>query len=321
MQQFLRESKRSPLGWPLSLTCLLQQPLYPRNEAYLKIAQVIKYVISMPMAKISHESITAATAITIDDLSDSVFCWGGMSPESLLGYLSNNYTNFLVEPDAHEFMHGYKTVGENDSKFDYCHPNIRLSCHNIHPEDKYWDGNSLEIFYGVQKTPFGTCLIGLSDLGICHLTFFDTEQQAKVQLSELFDNWPEAHFSESNAIVTAAIEKVFKPEAEPLSELTLVLKGTPFQCDVWQSLLQTSFGSLYSYQTIANCMGRKNSTRAVASAIAKNQIGFLIPCHRVIRNSGEINQYRWGVIRKHGLICYETFHGHNRPFLSDENAE
>ncbi|MBI2775041.1 methylated-DNA--[protein]-cysteine S-methyltransferase [Candidatus Dependentiae bacterium] len=158
---------------------------------------------------------------------------------------------------------------------------------------------NLEIHYGFHKTEFGLCLIGLIDQDICHLSFHDNENQG---LLELQKEWPQAQLIPEQDKIAKNIKAIFKNNGDKFS---VALKGTPFQIEVWQQLIKIPAGSTVSYQEIAQALGKPTATRAVASAIAKNNISYLIPCHRVIRKSGKINNYRWGIQCKKSLLAAE----------------
>ncbi|HEX2978162.1 MAG TPA: methylated-DNA--[protein]-cysteine S-methyltransferase [Candidatus Babeliales bacterium] len=158
-----------------------------------------------------------------------------------------------------------------------------------------------EINYGFYKTEFGICLVGLIDQYICHLSFHDNEEQG---LLELQKEWPQVKLISDQEKIPKIIKAIFKKSGETFS---LALQGTPFQIEVWKQLIKIPAGSIVSYQEVAHALGKATATRAVASAIAKNNISYLIPCHRVIRKSGKINNYRWGMERKKKLLEFDKY--------------
>ena len=142
---------------------------------------------------------------------------------------------------------------------------------------------------------------------ICHLSFVDLGQW-QTHLEELRHKWPQATIiagdGESGGRM---VERIFTSTGvDPLDPFLLLLKGTDFQFKVWQALLAVPRGVLISYQRLATNMGHPTACRAVASAVAANPVAYLIPCHRVIRNSGEIHHYRWGSSRKKAMLGWEA---------------
>ena len=167
-------------------------------------------------------------------------------------------------------------------------------------------GAGLEISYGFDYTPFGQCLVAVTERGICHLGFVEEGKRSEA-LKQLFKTWPGATFTESSESVSSKINSIFKIDKTKYSQpFNLHLKGTNFQINVWKALLNIPEGRVVSYQDIASHIGHPKAFRAVANAVAINPVAFLIPCHRVIVKSGKIHQYRWGSARKKALIGWEA---------------
>ncbi|MDP3695541.1 MAG: methylated-DNA--[protein]-cysteine S-methyltransferase [Desulfocapsaceae bacterium] len=168
-------------------------------------------------------------------------------------------------------------------------------------------GLGLTISHGLYPSPFGDCLLAMTGREICHLSFVDPGQWP-AHLEELRHNWPQATIIAGNGQDgRRMVERIFmSTEVNPLDSFLLLLPGTAFQFRVWQALLAVPRGALISYQGLAAYMGHPTACRAVASAVAANPVGYLIPCHRVIRKSGEIHHYRWGSSRKKAMLGWEA---------------
>ncbi|MDM8520419.1 methylated-DNA--[protein]-cysteine S-methyltransferase [Anaerolineales bacterium HSG6] len=150
-------------------------------------------------------------------------------------------------------------------------------------------------------------MLATTSRGICGLTFVtaDDYQQA---LSDLQTVWPQANLVENQTETAKIMPQVFPAQTTSTSRqpLTLLLKGTNFQLKVWQALLKIPLGQLCSYGDIAAQLSDSNAARAVGNAIGNNPIAYLIPCHRVIRQSGLLGQYRWGAVRKRVILGWEA---------------
>ena len=167
-------------------------------------------------------------------------------------------------------------------------------------------GAGLEISYGFDYTPFGQCLVAVTERGICHLGFVKGDKRSEA-LNQLFETWPGAVFTESHKPINLIANDIFRYDRNKKpSPFNLHLKGTNFQVNVWKALLSIPEGWVVSYQDIASHIGHPKAFRAVANAIAINPVAYLIPCHRVIAKSGKIHQYRWGSARKKALIGWEA---------------
>ena len=169
-------------------------------------------------------------------------------------------------------------------------------------------GEGLTIEYGVAETPFGFCLIGTSARGICHLSFLgDADDSSEVSGAIAMD-WPNAKLVRNERGASHLAGRIFqRADNHALRKpLRAFVKGTPFQLRVWRALLKIPRGSLTSYRRLANSIGKPSASRAVGAAVGSNSLACLIPCHRVIRETGAISGYRWGVGRKRALIAWET---------------
>ncbi len=174
------------------------------------------------------------------------------------------------------------------------------------PADYRDGGRGLTITYGIHPTRFGWCLIASTERGICNLQFLETpDEQAAV--AWLRDQWPAAVLkvdaTASQAIRDRLTHLMTGATDRPLS---LQVKGTNFQVQVWRALIQLPFGSLATYQSIATAIGQPQANRAVGTAIGRNPIAYVIPCHRVIRSTGQLGGYRWGLPRKAVILSQEA---------------
>lgn len=173
------------------------------------------------------------------------------------------------------------------------------------PGDYKNGGKALTLYYGSHYTLFGKVVIATTQRGICLLQFIDDDTPTIEQL--LSDKWPNARQVKDERKTQTLCNRIFSPALiQPSKPLTLLVKGTNFQLQVWRALLQIPSGSLTTYKTIATMVNRPKAARAVGTAIGSNPVGYLIPCHRVIRASGESGSYRWGENRKQVILGWEA---------------
>lgn len=156
------------------------------------------------------------------------------------------------------------------------------------------------ISYAFHDTPFGKCLIGLSGKYICHLSFVDRSLADNIQT--LKSEWPGADFVEDAKGTADAVADVFVNKKD---KVDVMMKGTPFQEQVWKGLLKVPQGKTCSYEAFAEMIGCPKAVRAAANAIAKNPVAFIVPCHRIISKSGNVHKYRWGTEKKQQLLEFE----------------
>jgi AraC family transcriptional regulator of adaptative response/methylated-DNA-[protein]-cysteine methyltransferase len=132
------------------------------------------------------------------------------------------------------------------------------------------------------------------------------DDEAEINLRNLHKRWPQAHLQENLQTTLAIVETMFGIKKKSSKPLSLHVSGTNFQTSVWKALLQISPGTVTSYSRVANAIGRPTAARAVGLAVGANPVAFVIPCHRVIQQSGRLGGFRWGETRKHAIHAWEA---------------
>ena len=163
----------------------------------------------------------------------------------------------------------------------------------------------LTIDYGFHPTPFGECFIALTDRGICNLSFLDKEDRKKV-LKNITNDWQNAKLNPNQDKTRDCVENIFASRLKKSAPLKVLCKGTNFQIKVWEALLKIKPGTVTTYKKIAELAGCPKAVRAVGTAIGRNPVAYLIPCHRVIRGMGHFGGYRWGLARKKAMLALEA---------------
>ena len=160
-----------------------------------------------------------------------------------------------------------------------------------------------QLVYGYHATSFGAALIAMADDEICALYFVDSP--SGLYIDELQEQWPESNINLDTGKTGEEAAKVFTSTSESSCSLSVRVKGTPLQIKVWRALAHIPQGALVSYSDVAAAIGQPKAVRAVANAIARNPVSYLVPCHRVIQKTGGFHHYRWGADRKKALITWE----------------
>jgi AraC family transcriptional regulator, regulatory protein of adaptative response / methylated-DNA-[protein]-cysteine methyltransferase len=177
------------------------------------------------------------------------------------------------------------------------------------PGDFKRRGEGLVIAYGFHDTPFGDALVLATDRGVAGLAFVDEDkgQSRPEALADMTARWPKAQFIEAPEPTALHAQRIFDPQQwSPEQPVRLVLIGTDFEIRVWQALLRIPMGRAVTYADIARHIGQPTASRAVGSAVGRNPISFVVPCHRVLRGDGQLGGYHWGLTRKRALIGWET---------------
>lgn len=163
-----------------------------------------------------------------------------------------------------------------------------------------------DIRYGEIASPFGRCFVAAGPGGVCRLAFLDEGESLVPHENSLQAGWPGA-VPAGAAWLAELAARIFPPEgAHAAAPPRVLLRGSDFRVRVWRALQAIPAGTLCSYSDVAAAVGAPRAVRAVASAIAANEVGWLVPCHRVIRASGDVGQYRWGAGRKRQMIAWEA---------------
>jgi AraC family transcriptional regulator, regulatory protein of adaptative response / methylated-DNA-[protein]-cysteine methyltransferase len=255
-------------------------------------------------ATIAHKSGLSPAAI------DLLFMgWAGVDLQHFLHAFNRGQIRRKLEKSAELFARSNPPGQPSAGRSHAC--NISCSLIQRHSalasrQGRYQEAG-LTISHGLYPSPFGTCLLAVSGEQICHLSFVDAGQEQPC-LAELRKHWPQATLMADDTMPhLEKIRQIFAPDQDALQQpLSVLLLGTSFQLQVWQALLTIPWGSIISYQGLAETLGCPAASRAVANAVAANPVSWLIPCHRVIRKTGEIHNYRWGRTRKMAMLGWEA---------------
>ena len=226
--------------------------------------------------------------------------WAGVSPKKFLQYISINYAKSLLRTEQMNLFHAAHETGLSGTGRLH---DLFVTIEGMTPGEYQHGGKQLQINYSRFHSPFGSLLIASTTRGICHLAF---EEDAQTGFQKLVEHFPNASFKENQDTLQQKVISFFINREANVSELKLHLKGSPFQLKVWESLLKIPEGKLTTYLSVAQEIGNAAASRAVGTAIGKNPIAFLIPCHRVIQSSGELGGYMWGMDRKMAMIGWEA---------------
>jgi AraC family transcriptional regulator of adaptative response/methylated-DNA-[protein]-cysteine methyltransferase len=227
--------------------------------------------------------------------------WAGVTPKDFVQFLTLGRAKQLLA-HAHSVMDASLEVGLSGSGRLH---DLFVTIEALTPGEYKRGGEGVSIAWDTHDTPLGPALFAVTERGLCGLAFLGAEG-LEGALADLKARWPNAGFrQDAGAIAPYAAEVGARMQGAPARPLALLLKGTPFQLKVWEALLAVPEGRVMSYQHLAASAGVPGASRAVGTAMGANPIGYLIPCHRVIRAGGEIGEYRWGSTRKRVLLAIE----------------
>lgn len=284
-----------------------------KTMQYARIAQAIEYIQKNFQAQPSLSEMAAAAELSPSHFQKLFTDWAGTSPKKFVQYLSLSHAKSILKNNQQGAMLDatYDTGLSSPSRLH----DLFVQIEGMTPSEYREGGKHLSIDYEFATTPFGEVLIASTQKGICHMAFFQDQSLAIDELKSRFPNATYRQQSNEKQLSALAIFSQTDPaQAEnsqtELEDIKLHLKGTDFQLKVWESLLNIPQGQLRSYGEVADAIGKPTASRAVGTAIGKNPIAFIIPCHRVIKATGAFGDYRWGSTRKSAIIGWEGSHNH-----------
>jgi AraC family transcriptional regulator of adaptative response/methylated-DNA-[protein]-cysteine methyltransferase len=266
---------------------------------YATVARAIAFIRAHARSQPGLDEVAAAVHLSPMHLQRVFAEWAGISPKRFLQYLTKEYARQQLARSASVLD---VTLGAGLGSPSRLHE-LMVSCEAMTPGEVKAAARGIDIGHGIAPTPFGDALVAWTARGVCHFAFCSTDDASL--LAELRSLWPAATLERDDVQAHALMQRIF-PRTPTRGSVHLVLRGTNFQIKVWEALIRIEPGRVLSYAQLARALGMPRASRAVGSALAANTIGYLIPCHRVIREGGEIGDYRWGSERKRALLGHEA---------------
>jgi len=237
--------------------------------------------------------------------------WAGVSPKRFLQFLTADYARRLLRESANVLDAAHESGLTGPGRLH----DLIVNVYAMTPGELKEEGAGLTIRFGVHPSPFGDCLVAVTDRGICAVSFLSAERGGDVR-GKLENRWSRATFRKSQAGTKDVANRIFDPSRwKNGSPLSVIVRGTNFQVKVWEALVRIPPGCAVSYEQVASRIGAPTSARPVGSAIARNPVAFLIPCHRVIRKTGDFGEYGSGSARKKAILAWEAARFREPPGL------
>lgn len=274
--------------------------IQPASTDYQRIEKTIAYLVAHVGEQPSLAQMAAQVHLSPFHFQ-RLFCrWAGTTPKRFLQVLTLERGKQLLQ-HSRSLQAVALEIGLSGSSRLHDHF-VQLEA--VTPGEFKQQGKDIQIDYGVHTTPFGPLFVAMTARGICRASFVDFSSLEQ-ELAALHSNWPLASILANQVSTAVVINRLFQPQLEDSAPLAVQVSGTNFQVAVWRALLKIPSGSLVSYSELANTLGCPTASRAVANAIGANPVAWLIPCHRVIRESGALGGYRWGVPKKQLIQTWE----------------
>ena len=269
---------------------------------YERVANVIRFLDRHHTEQPDLAELAAAAGLSPFHFHRLFSAWAGVTPKDFLQCLTLEHVKYLLRNGDNVFNVALDAGLSGPGRLhDLC-----VTLEAASPGEMKNSGAGMQIEYGFGETPFGQALIAETKRGICHLSFVDGPGRNSAR-NLLTSQWPNAKLNRNDARIAELSAKIFTQVRDDVSRPTLraFVRGTPFQLRVWRALLRVPSGSLTTYGRLAQAIGQSQAARAVGSAVGANPIAFIIPCHRVIRETGALGNYHWDPIRKRAIVGCE----------------
>lgn len=270
--------------------------MHLKNPRYALMAQALKLLETRRDPPPSLEDLSAALGLSPHHFQREFSRWVGVSPKKYVQYLTMDHARRLLTErftvlDA-TYEAGLSSPGRLHDLF--------LRWEAMTPGDYARRGQGLTIRWGWFDSPFGPALAMGTDRGLCGLAFA-AETGPDAAMDDLRNRWPAAGYVEDPSHLTPWIDEAFGGARPPVTAI-----GAPFQIKVWEALLAIPSGSVTTYGEIARAIGQPRAVRAVGTAVGRNPLSWLIPCHRALRATGELGGYHWGLPVKRAMLAWES---------------
>ncbi len=223
--------------------------------------------------------------------------WVGVSPKKYQQYLTLDHAKTLLADRFTTLEAAHESGLSGSSRLH----DLFINWEAMSPGEYARAGDGLTISYGWFDSPFGPALVMGTERGICGIAF-SQETGPEAAFADMTARWPRASFHENPALLSDWAEAAFGGRD---AQTRLFLIGAPLQIKVWEALLRIPSGHVTTYSEIAHSIGNPRAVRAVGTAVGRNPISWLIPCHRALRKSGALGGYHWGLPVKRALLAYE----------------
>jgi AraC family transcriptional regulator of adaptative response/methylated-DNA-[protein]-cysteine methyltransferase len=284
------------------VTMTQHQTLTPQDD-YETVRAAIAYLSETGAEDVDLARFSRSLGMTERQLTDLFRRWCGLTPKSFAQAVALNHAKLLLADKTSVLSTTYAVGLSSTSRLH----DLFVTYEAMPPGAFRQKGEGLDMVWGAAPSPFGTAVLVITEYGLAGLGFADADMTIEQAAEDLMLRWPKGRFSRDDAKVAPVAARVFDPTRwNPDEPVKLVLIGTDFEVQVWDTLLKIPVGKATTYQTVAEHIGRPAASRAVGAAVGKNPISFVVPCHRVVGSTGALTGYHWGVPRKRAIMGWEA---------------
>ena len=271
------------------------------DRHYRQIGRVIRFLSENYLDQPDLEQAAGVACLSPHHFQRLFLRYVEVSPKSFVSHLTLTHAKIQLAAGASILDAALNSGLSGSSRLhDLC---VKIEA--MTPGDYAKGGAGVNIDYAYCPCPFGIALIMATQKGVCGLAFADEGNEGSA-LADMKARWPRAEYRKSTARIAPLADLIFSRTRNAGRPLALHLLGTPWQIKVWEALLSIPEGQISTYQAVARMIANENSARAVGTAMGRNPISFLIPCHRVLGSDGTLHGYHWGLVRKRAMLAIEA---------------
>jgi len=269
---------------------------------YDAVRRAIAFISEKWRSQPSIEAVAEAASVTPDELHHLFRRWAGLTPKAFMQALTLDHAKNLLRDSASVLDAALDSGLSGPGRLH----DLFVTHESMSPGEWKAGGQGLPLSYGFHPSPFGTAVVIATSRGLAGLAFADPgEEQAA--LADMQRRWPRATYTQDQTGTAALAQRIFETKRWQQNQpLRVVLIGTDFEVRVWETLLKIPMGRATTYSSIASKIGNDKASRAVGTAVGKNPISFVVPCHRVLGKSGALTGYHWGITRKQAMLGWEA---------------
>jgi AraC family transcriptional regulator, regulatory protein of adaptative response / methylated-DNA-[protein]-cysteine methyltransferase len=268
------------------------------GSAYRSMARAIRYLAENYARQPSLDDAAEAVGLSPFHFQRLFSRYVGVSPKKFVGALTLDHAKAELKSGASVLDASLAAGLSGPSRLH----DLSLKIEAMTPGEYAKGGAGIIIEYGIHPCLFGMALVMTTPKGLCGLGFGDESEEA-VMLADMKARWPHAVYRENPSRTAKIASQIFETTD---GALPLHLLGTPWQIKVWQALLDIPSGKFATYKSVAEKISDAKSARAVGTAVGRNPISWLIPCHRVLGSDGALHGYHWGLSRKRAMLAVEA---------------
>ena len=271
------------------------------NRDFARIARAIRFIDSHFSQQPRLAEIAADVGLSEFHFNRLFRRWAGLTPKQYLAFVTGSMAKSVLEERKSVLDTAYAVGLSGPGRLH----DLVVTLEAVTPGELKSKGQGIQIRFGFSATPFGRALVAVTDRGVCHLSFTEPGEDAR-ELKELQDRWPGARLQRDDGQAAVLAGRIWNPTARRATSVNIAVTGTNFQLKVWQALLDLGARSTTTYTNIAAEVGAPAAVRAVGNAVGSNPVAWLIPCHQVLRKSGALGGYRWGLDRKRAMLTWNA---------------